>query len=679
MKVTSSQVAKATEKMASGLRINSAGDDAAGLAISQKMRAQIRGLAQASKNAQDGISLIQTAEGALQESGDILQRMRELSVQAASDTNVEQDRESIQKEITQLTSEINRIANTTEFNTRKLLNGSNATSSGGTLPTSPSNPTNPTSPSTPTNPTSPVALSEEEKIVVNLKKWWLDEAEQIVKDSFGISASGINMDIKIFDDPSNPAAAFVRASYTSDPLDTIGAIGITGKGSNLSLEINLAHAKPVGASISGGDYYQYVDRVITHEITHAVMTSTMNFGDMPIWFVEGVAEFSHGADERLKNNIANLGNGISPAQLDSGVKAVVDSIGTGSEGDWNAGNPPSYSAAYLSVRYLDAEIKANGGNGIRDLTEYLATNDTATLDDALTNASSGAFTDQVDWISSFKNDVTDMASMEAKTGVKLDTGIVGGTFEPEEDTGSVLGFDATGGTGPKKTAESVVPEAAGINAPEIEQPMDGFTLSWPSSLSGGGSGSPLVAANKVERLTGVLNSGPVQSEPTHLKLQIGANAKQTMSIYFNDMQAENIGISGSKGGTITSSSGQVARFSTVESGAVTNGVDDAVIGYAIDVTDAENATVAIEIFSDAINEVSSERSRLGAYQNRLEHSIKNLEVSEENLKAAESRIADADIAKISMIFTKENIKMQAVQSMLAQSNQQPQAVLQLLR
>lgn len=114
--------AKAMEKLSSGLRINRAGDDAAGLAISEKMRGQIRGLDQASRNAQDGISLIQTAEGALNETHSILQRMRELAVQGANDTNVGEDRDQIGKEIVQLQAEIDRIADQTEFNTKKLLN-----------------------------------------------------------------------------------------------------------------------------------------------------------------------------------------------------------------------------------------------------------------------------------------------------------------------------------------------------------------------------------------------------------------------------------------------------------------------------------------------------------------------------------------------------------------------------
>jgi len=115
------QSAKSMEKLSSGLRINRAGDDAAGLAISEKMRAQIRGLDQASRNAQDGISLIQTAEGALNETHDILQRMRELAVQANNDTYTTLDRQKLGAEVTQLEKEINRIASQTEFNTKKLL------------------------------------------------------------------------------------------------------------------------------------------------------------------------------------------------------------------------------------------------------------------------------------------------------------------------------------------------------------------------------------------------------------------------------------------------------------------------------------------------------------------------------------------------------------------------------
>ncbi|MEG3065689.1 hypothetical protein [Acetomicrobium sp.] len=124
LSTTNDQLQKSINKLSTGLRINSAADDAAGLAISEKMRGQIRGLDMAVRNAQDGISMIQTAEGALNETQSILQRMRELSVQAANDTLTANDRQAIQLEIDQLKDEIDRIANTTQFNKKKLLDGS---------------------------------------------------------------------------------------------------------------------------------------------------------------------------------------------------------------------------------------------------------------------------------------------------------------------------------------------------------------------------------------------------------------------------------------------------------------------------------------------------------------------------------------------------------------------------
>ncbi|WP_312470761.1 flagellin Hag [Neobacillus sp.] len=123
LNTSSTNQSKSMEKLSSGLRINRAGDDAAGLAISEKMRGQIRGLDQASRNAQDGISFIQTAEGALNETHEILQRMRELATQSANDTNTNTDRGELQKEVDQLAHEITRISNNTEFNTKKLLDG----------------------------------------------------------------------------------------------------------------------------------------------------------------------------------------------------------------------------------------------------------------------------------------------------------------------------------------------------------------------------------------------------------------------------------------------------------------------------------------------------------------------------------------------------------------------------
>ena len=124
LNTSQSSLATALQRLSSGLRINSARDDAAGLSISNRLTSQINGLNQAVRNANDGISLAQTAEGALQESGNILQRIRQLSIQSANDSNSAADRKALQAEVSQLTSELNRIANTTTFNGKKILDGS---------------------------------------------------------------------------------------------------------------------------------------------------------------------------------------------------------------------------------------------------------------------------------------------------------------------------------------------------------------------------------------------------------------------------------------------------------------------------------------------------------------------------------------------------------------------------
>jgi flagellin len=570
----SNQASKALEKLSSGQSINRAGDNAAGLAISEKMRGQIRGLGQAGNNARDAISLIQTAEGALGETHSLIQRMRELSVQAANDVNAGADREAIQSEIDQLAKEVDRIGNDTEFNTKKLLNQGNAA----------------------------VGAADQQNLISSLKKWWLAEAEDLVFDSYGISASGINMTVEFVNDSVSTYAAMVEAGYAvpSSPPDSHGDPNITGKAvTDLNLKINLAYAQPTDTP-DGGTYYQYVDRVIAHEITHAVMASTMNIGDLSTWFIEGVAEFTHGGDERLESSIQTLGGGNN----DAGVAAVVGQITAGRFEDWGAGNSHDYSAAYLAVRYLD---KVTGGD-VDSILQYLATpaNASKNLDDALANE--GTFGNTAAWLNSFKSDVTNMATLLSETGVVLNAGA-------EADTGSATGADATSTPANAKTAESIMPEAAGAGAAEVEQPMSGFNITWPD-----------------------LADSAAQS----FNIQIGANTGQSMGIQTSDMRASALGIA------------------------------------SLNVNSHTAANAAIGSCDTAISRVSAERSRLGAYQNRLDHTIKNLESSSENLSSSESRIRDVDMAREMMQFTKTNILTQAAQAMLSQANQQPQGVLQLL-
>jgi flagellin len=172
------------------------------------------------------------------------------------------------------------------------------------------------------------------------------------------------------------------------------------------------------------------------------------------------------------------------------------------------------------------------------------------------------------------------------------------------------------------------------------------------------------------------------------QLQIGANKAQAFTVSVNDMRSEKLGISSAIGGTangvIAISDSGVATAGTVGAAftatqVVTDGTTSTSSEHALDVSTHANATKAIEVLDYAIKNVSAERSKLGSYQNRLEHTINNLGTSSENLSAAESRIRDVDMAKEMMEFTKSNILSQAAQSMLAQANQQPQGVLQLLQ
>jgi flagellin len=162
------------------------------------------------------------------------------------------------------------------------------------------------------------------------------------------------------------------------------------------------------------------------------------------------------------------------------------------------------------------------------------------------------------------------------------------------------------------------------------------------------------------------------------KLQIGANYAQSMNVNIVDMRSKALSVTGDgTSTTVTASDGAKASF--VSTANVTNGTSNENVEYSLDVSSYDKATAAISVLDDAIASVSAERSKLGAFQNRLEHTINNLGTTSENLTASESRIRDVDMAKEMMEFTKNNILSQAAQAMLAQANQQPQGVLQLLR
>lgn len=255
--VVSTNLSKDAEKLSSGYQINRGADNAAGLAISEKMRGQIRGLNRASDNAEDAISLLQTAQGGMQETHNLLQRMRELCVQAANDTNTTDDRSQIKVELDELSKEIDRIANTTEFNGMKLINGDHSLK----------------------------AQDVKTRVQEYLKGSWIPNAMDRIKDATGWSLHGnITMNI-VFGSAGSGAVASMSGSYGGNDFKLTIDEGLL---SNLTLEDFQTSSGPE----IGGILF---DRVITHELTHAVeMQNMMAAG--PRWFMEGLAEAVQGHD-----------------------------------------------------------------------------------------------------------------------------------------------------------------------------------------------------------------------------------------------------------------------------------------------------------------------------------------------------------------------------------------------
>ncbi|WLV25365.1 flagellinolysin [Aciduricibacillus chroicocephali] len=552
LSMNNSQLNKTLEKLSSGLRINRAGDDAAGLAISEKMRAQIRGLDQAARNIQDGISLVQTAEGGLNEVHSVLQRGRELSVQASNDTLTVDDRKALQKEMDQLLSEMDRISTDTEFNTLKLLNKDSS-----------------------------VSKSDLQKFQEALPKM-LYNAEKMIEQGFGLKANGSDMNIS-FTDIDGKGGTLAQVVYYLSSNDTLGH--------NIAMQIDQADLDKFVDPHGNNDPYNYFDATVAHEMVHAVFTQTLNMGPdgnsgraIPKWFNEGSAEYLSGGADRL---YAEVQNRIFSGQ--SKADAITDVLNTIGDGQSWGGTSTTYAAGYTAVRFLDETVNAKSSGSFSDIKAVFAelAQGRGTLDDTLKHAG---------WVNGLTDFIADFKANGVTTAEHLFD-----NFSSNKDVGSVF---------PGKTPETVISQ---------EEPSAGTILvNWKATL--------------------VKIDSP-SAEPLHF--QIGANSGQQMTVNLQSVSSASLGVKG------------------------------------VDLTD--NANGAISKFDKAIDSVSSYRSSLGAMQNRLEHALTATQNSAENLTAAESRIRDADIAKEMMTFTKQNILSQAAQAMIAQSNQLPQGVLQLLR
>ena len=389
-------LATSMQRLSSGLRVNSAKDDAAGLAIAERMNSQIRGMNQAARNANDGISLLQTAEGASSKVTDMLQRMRELAVQSANGTNSDDDRKALQAEVSQLQAEIDRVSATTTFNGTYVFGKNRASAVGN-------------------------SDANLQATLDGLQDRWLGQAGKLVQDMYGISGGGATMKILTETNTVGGGAAYVSSSSSGN-----------GPGSNISMTVDLADFTSANQP-DGGSAPYYNDRIIAHEMVHAAMATGQSWGKLAVpqsqWFLEGTAEFIQGADERVAGD---------------GVNAMIGKLNQSDLEAW-ASNSADYSSGYLAVRYMHTAIQAQGGNGVQDVIQYLHANN-VTLSDAITASSSGAFTDLNDFYSKLNTAAGNATTFQNYIGLDL----------TNADTGAIGGLDADGGT--PKTATSVMPD-----------------------------------------------------------------------------------------------------------------------------------------------------------------------------------------------------------------------------
>ncbi len=574
LSANNNQTSKSLEKLSSGLRINRAGDDAAGLAISEKMRGQIRGLDQASRNAQDAISLINTAEGSLSETHSILQRMRELSVQASNDTNTTTDRNEIQKEINQLTSEINRIGNTTEFNTQKLLNGDKAKTSVTTTSTTV------LAKSTAYNPVYAKGVT-----------WSTGQTPITIKNGSG-TANEISF--------SGKAGNFDWTKLAASSTDPDAKLIISRVGNEITVDF------------SGEDSDGNTLKIDQEKMSFNTTTKEFTYDANGIKFSISQTEFDKMADGKsLTLDLKEYGTSGVADLTGADVKTRTDYQQTVASG----GTAGAFNASGIIINSADANF-LKGVTSIRITGTNLQATGVSNYKVELLNASGNAIV-----VEDFGT-----ASGTAAGNLVYDQHGIKFTFEVED-------------------AESL----------NITQKLE--TVKTPSTT------------------TTVVDKSAT--------FQIGANTSQYMIVDISDMRAKALGISaGTTGATkeVIDSQGNTVTASYISTSKdVTNGSNSVGEEYALDISTATKASAAIKVLDNAIEQVSAERSKLGAFTNRLEHTITNLGTSSENLTAAESRIRDVDMAKEMMNFQKNNILSQAAQAMLAQANQQPQGVLQLLR
>ncbi len=579
LNVTTGQQAKSTEKLSSGYRINRAADDAAGLTISEKMRKQIKGLDRASTNAEDGVSAVQTAEGALTEVHSMLQRMNELATQSANGTNSTTDRKAIQDEIDQLSTEIDRVSETTKFNETYLLKGNTD------------------------GATSKVKLNAHDaglagKLTDNGNGTATFKADTLaVGDKVKIAGKEYTIG-----NSADSADYAKKGDAAVKPVNADDSVTSGNTTTTIVAKVTTADATATTAGWANGDTFKDADGTVwtiaadTSETNHTVKTA-----DLTKYLKEGCTIESVQANAKLAGTsvVDELGkNEVSIADttgitaLQTGIKAGDTVTVGGTTKTVTAEAPKTYD-----------EIKTAVAGGTAGTTKISIGSKEYTLDKT-TDAAAGKIT-QDDFLALIKD------GDKVKVGTNTYTAII-----KSSDDDSITLEDAYSKMAKElETASSIGADTA-------------------ATVKNNGNGTFDITKGTVD-----------VKEALSFNLHVGADADSTnkITVDIDSMSSAGLGIKGIKADT------------------------------------EQDATYAIDAIADAISQVSSQRSALGAIQNRLEHTINNLDNVVENTTSAESRIRDTDMAEEMVNYSKNNILAQAGQSMLAQANQSNQGVLSLLQ
>lgn len=629
------KIAKAVEKLSSGLAINSAADNAAGLSISEKMRAQIRGLEQASANAQDGISLVQTAEGALSSSTEILQRMREIAVQAASDTNENEiDREALQDEFTQLQAELDEISKTTTFNKKNLLDGSLATST--------------------------AKLAN-----VNLAKSGLSvELGNAAAGSYVFSV-GIQQESAAI---AARQATFIATSNSDSFVvgavnNSLSASSLANGNYTITAEYDVNNKQMIFTAVSDKGQ-QFTAKLSESQLAEAFGTGRAANASATLQFANG--EGNNAFDFTLTTTSTYDTN--STSTMSTLAADLTDALKLSATGGVDAQAATYGVYAHLtgaeSVKLEAGMSSVTFSNGIKINFNELTTSDISTsmsgaktIADANSTAAVTANGADAGATAIVKlSDIVTEDQVDLGEGTVYSVSINNKTYNYVQTANDASVADVMNGIAAQINADK--PTAANNGADDgtptltFTATVNGTNLELKSQTSAN-AGDLAAAALTVSGSSGKYNYvdtfgartsqfDVVNKAGAGLTFQVGANEGDELTINIDKMDSNYLGVASAK------------------------------------VTTQKAASAAISAVDNAINRVSSQRAYLGAIQNRLEYKINNLEISTENLTSAESQIRDVDMAKEMTNFTNANILQQAATAMLAQANALPQNVLSLI-